>query len=125
MTTEKGIVYIMGQAKIPAQNANISQGYRIAENNAKVSLAGSIEQRLNYVFQNAEEGLDIYPHQVEFVSSEAAKISVSNLKPTNRYWEKVLSVVDGEGNTEMFYMIFARMQINENDLKKAIDNTIA
>jgi hypothetical protein len=124
LTVEKDVVYIMGQAKIPAENANISQGYRVAENNAKVSLAGSIEQRLNYAFQNAEEGLDVNQNQIKYVSAEAAKISVSNLKPSNRYWEKVLSVVDGSGKTEMFYTLFARMQIKESDLKKAIDNTM-
>ena len=37
--TRKGSdLYFLGQARIPAEKANISMGYRIAENNAKNSI---------------------------------------------------------------------------------------
>ena len=34
LTSDNSYLYFLGQAKIPAERANISMGYRIAENNA-------------------------------------------------------------------------------------------
>ena len=124
LTSDKTYLYFLGQAKIPAERANISMGYRIAENNAKNTIAGAINQNLNYIFQNAEEGITVDTNQIQFVSTESAKAVMSMALPSEHYWEKVISTVDAEGNKEMYYSIFARVKMKESDLKKAIDRTL-
>ena len=123
--TRKGSdLYFLGQARIPAEKANVSMGYRIAENNAKNSIAGAINQNLTYMFQNAEEGATYDATQVQFVSTESAKAVMSKAMATDHYWEKVLSTVSADGDKEMFYSVYARVKISEADLKKAIDRTL-
>lgn len=123
--TKKGSdLYFLGQARIPAEKANVTMGYRIAENNAKNSIAGAINQNLTYMFQNAEEGTSYDTNQVQFVSTESAKALMSKATVSDRYWEKVLSTVNAEEDKEMFYSIYTRVKISEADLKKAIDNTL-
>ena len=124
LTGDNSYLYFLGQAKIPAKKANISMGYRIAENNAKNTIASAINQNLTYMFQNAEEGITIDANQIQFVSTESAKAIMSMALPSEHYWEKVLSTVDADGNKEMFYSIFARIKIKESDLKKAIERTL-
>ena len=124
LTSDKNYLYFLGQAKLPAEKANISMGYRIAENNAKNTIAGAINQNLTYIFQNAEEGITIDTNQIQFVSTESAKAVMSMALPSERYWEKVLSTVDANGNKEMFYSVFVRVKMKESDLKKAIDRTL-
>lgn len=123
--TRKGSdLYFLGQARIPAEKANISMGYRIAENNAKNSIAGAINQNLTYMFQNAEEGTTYDATQVQFVSTESAKALMSKAIPSDRYWEKVISTVSADGDKEMFYSVFTRIKISEADMKKVIDRTL-
>ena len=123
--TKKGSdLYFLGQSRIPAEKANVSMGYRIAENNAKNAIAAAIHQNLTYMFQNAEEGTSYDASQVQFVSTESAKALMSKVTVSDRYWEKVLSSVNAYNDKEMFYSIYTRVKINENDMKKAIDNTL-
>ncbi len=123
--TKKGSdLYFLGQARIPAEKANVSMGYRIAENNAKNSIASAINQNLTYMFQNAEEGTSYDANQVQFVSTESAKALMSKAIVSDRYWEKVLSTVNAEEDKEMFYSIYARVKISESDLKQAIERTL-
>ena len=123
--TRKGSdLYFLGQSRIPAEKANVSMGYRIAENNAKNAIAAAIHQNLTYMFQNAEEGTSYDASQVQFVSTESAKALMSKVSVSDRYWEKVLSSVNAYNDKEMFYSIYTRVKINENDLRKAIDNTL-
>lgn len=123
--TKKGSdLYFLGQTRIPAEKANVTMGYRIAENNAKNSIASAINQNLTYIFQNAEEGTSYDANQVQFVSTESAKAIMSKATVSDRYWEKVLSTVNAEEDKEMFYSVFARVRISENDLKKAIERTL-
>src|SRR5581483_6442033 len=47
-----GMVYSLGSTTIPGDH-RVEAAYRIAENNAKAAIAAAIEQRLNFIFQNA------------------------------------------------------------------------
>ena len=119
---DKEYIYITGSSKLNSNNANINMGYRIAENNAKIQISSAIEQKLNYIFQNAEEGTNIEQNQVKFVSGEASKLKVSGIYVNDRYWEKVLSKSNDDSN--IYYNIYSRIKISKENLKKAIDNTI-
>ena len=124
LTNKGSDLYFLGQARIPAEKANVTMGYRIAENNAKNTIASAINQNLTYMFQNAEEGVTYDTTQVQFVSTESAKAVMSKAITSDRYWEKVLSTVSADEDKEMFYSIYARIKISETDLKKAIDRTL-
>src|SRR5438046_192794 len=47
---QNGKVISLGQTSIPGDN-RVEAGYRIAENNAKASIATAIEKRLEFLFQ--------------------------------------------------------------------------
>lgn len=121
---EKVTVYMLGTHEMPVAGKRISTGYRIAENNAKAGLSGAIEQRLNFIFQNAEEGDAMGADQTRFIGGETSKLVASSIRPANRYWEKVSVVVDAEGTRDVIYRIFVRVSMPEADFKKAIQEAI-
>ena len=124
-TIEKGTVYMMGRHEMPATaDKRLITGYRVAENNAKAGLSGAIEQRLNFVFQNAEEGDEIGAEQTRFIGGEVSKLVASSIRPDKRYYEKVSRVVDADGNRDLIYRIYARIAMPEDQFKKAIQDAI-
>lgn len=123
-TIEKGTVYMMGTHEMPVAGKRITTGYRVAENNAKAGLSGAIEQRLNFIFQNAEEGDEMGADQTRFIGGETSKLVASSIRPANRYWEKVARVIDADGNRDVIYRIFVRVSMPETDFKKAIEEAV-
>lgn len=117
-----GKVYSLGMTTIPADN-NISAAYRIAENNAKAAVSHSIEQRLDFVFQNAEEGTSMGASQAQYIGAEASKLTTNSLRPSKRYWEKV-AITQDNGQVTVQYRIFALVEMPENDFKAAIVDAI-
>lgn len=115
---EDGKVVSLGQTTIPGDN-RVEAAYRIAENNAKASISGAIEQRLDFIFQNAEEGTSMDATQAKFIGAEASKITTSSLKLKNRFWEKV-ATTNENGRTSLTYKVFTTVEMNENDFKQAI-----
>lgn len=123
-TIEKGNVYMLGMHEMPVEGKRITTGYRVAENNAKAGLSGAIEQNLNFIFQNAEEGDDMGADQTRFIGGEVSKLVASSIRPANRYWEKVARVIDAEGTRDLIYRIYVRVSMPEKDFKKAIQDAI-
>lgn len=113
-----GMVYSLGSITIPGDH-RVEAAYRIAENNAKAAIAGAIEQRLNFIFQNAEEGTAMDSTQARYIGAEASDLLASSIRPGQKYWEKVATTRDsGERITE--YKVFAVVTMPEQDFKKAI-----
>jgi hypothetical protein len=100
----------------------VEAAYRIAENNAKVGIAGAIEQRLDTVFQNAEEGTSMDTTQVRYVSAEATKLTATSLRLGKRYWEKVLTF--SETGRSVIYKVFVKVSMPEQDFKRAITDAL-
>ena len=123
-TIEKGTVYVLGMHEMPVAGKRLQTGIRVAENNAKGRLSGAIEQRLNFIFQNAEEGDEMGADQARFIGGETSKLVASSIRPDKNYWEKVYRVIDADGNRDLIYRIFARIQMPEADFKKAIEEAI-
>jgi hypothetical protein len=119
---EGGKVMSLGMTVIPADH-NVSAAYRIAENNAKSSISHSIEQRLDYVFENAEEGTAMGASQARYIGSEASKLTTSSLRLSKRYWEKI-STVQENGQPTLQYRVFALVEMPESDFKTAIVDAI-
>lgn len=115
---EGGKVYSLGQTTIPGES-RVEAAYRIAENNGKGAIAGAIEQRLDFVFQNAEEGVSIDSTQARYIGAEASKLTASSIRLAKRYWEKY-SVVGSNGMPEIRYRVFTLVTMPEQDFKAAI-----
>lgn len=122
-TVENGTVYMLGSHTMPA-TGRLEAGYRIAENNAKAGISGAIEQRLNFIFQNAEEGTGLDETQTRFIGAESSRLVASSIRPGKRYWEKVAMVIDADGNRDVQYRIFAQVTMPEADFKKAVQDAI-
>lgn len=115
---EHGEVTSLGQTTVPGDN-RVEAAYRIAENNAKGAISSAIEQRLDFIFQNAEEGTGLDSTQARYIGAEASKVTSSALRIKNRYWEKVATTRDsGERVTQ--YRVFATVGMPEAEFKQAI-----
>jgi hypothetical protein len=111
-------VVSLGGAEIPADH-RIDAAYRIAENNAQASIAGAIEKKLEFIFQNAEEGTGFDQSQARFIGAEATRMMTSSMRPGKHYWEKVASVTDS-GRRLTRYRVFATMEMPQEDFKRAV-----
>lgn len=121
VVVKNGDMFVTSMATVRSDRANISQGYRIAENQAKTDLSNAIKTDIKTNFVDAQEGVEGDQFRTEFLSIEKSEISFSGLMPSNRYWEKVL-VTNADGDKEMEYRFFARMKIKEADFKKQMKN---
>ena len=120
---ESGKVLSLGMTTVAVDNTNLSAVYRIAENNGKASVSHAIEQRLDFVFQQATEGTNIDQSQVQFIGAEASKLTTSSLRPSKRYWEKV-AMVQENGQSVLRYRVFALVEMPEQDFKAAIVDAV-
>lgn len=114
---KNGDMFVTSMTAIRSDSVNISQGYRIAENQAKTDLSNAIKTDIKTNFVNAQEGVEGDRFRTEFLSIEKSEIAFSGLLPENRYWEKVL-VNNAGGDKEIEYRFYARMKIKEADFKK-------
>lgn len=122
LTIKDGYIYSLGNTTLDA-DSRVEAGYRIAENNAKALLASSIEQKLDFVFQNAEEGTDLNSRQAKFIGGEFSNLTTNSLTPHKRYWEKV-AVSSSSGQRSIQYRVFAAVKMKEADFKTAVLESI-
>lgn len=118
---KNGDMFVTSMASVRSDRANISQGYRIAENQAKTDLSNAIKTEIKTNFVDAQEGIQGDQFRTEFLSIEKSEIAFSGLTPANRYWEKVL-VSNADGDKDIEYRFYARMKIKESDFKKQMQN---
>jgi hypothetical protein len=119
---ENGAVVSTGMTTLPASD-RAEAGYRIAQNSAKAAIAGAIEQRLEFIFQNAEEGTSIGATQARYIGAEASKLVTRSIRPGKNYWEKIATTTDsGERVTQ--YKVFSTIHMPEADFKRAIIDAI-
>lgn len=119
---EKGAVLSTGMTTIPATD-RVEAAYRIAQNNAKAAIAGAIEQKLEFIFQNAEEGTSINSTQARYIGAEASSLFTNSIRIGKNYWEKVATTQDsGERLTQ--YKVFSTVTMPEDEFKRAIFEAI-
>lgn len=123
-TIENKTVYVLGTHEMPVAGKRLETGKRSAALNAKKGIANAIEQKLNVIFQNAEEGDEMGAEQARFIGAEASKLVASSIRPAGVYWEKVSRVIDADGNRDLIYRIYSRVQMPEADFKKQIEEAI-
>jgi hypothetical protein len=117
-----GKVISLGASVIPGDH-RVDAAIRIAQSNAKAGICSAIEQRLDYVFQNAQEGTALDSNQTQYIGAEACKMTSSSIRNGRIYWEKIASRRDS-GERFSQYKVFATVQMTESDLKLAIMEAI-
>lgn len=115
---ESGRVVSTGIATIPADH-RVEAALRISQNNAKAAIAGAIESRLSFVFQNAEEGTALDSTQARHIGAEASELVSNSIRPYRQYWEKVAMTTDS-GERVTRYKVFSSVSMPEEDFKRAI-----
>lgn len=119
---EKGNVISTGMTTIPGSD-RVEAAYRIAQNNAKAAIAGAIEQKLEFILQNAEEGTSSNSNQIRYIGAEASNLVTNSIRPSKNYWEKVASTQDsGERITQ--FKVFSTVTMPEDEFKKAVFEAI-
>lgn len=121
-TIDGGVVNSIGMTTIPADH-RIEAAYRISDNNGKAAVATAIEQKLEFMFQNAEEGTSMDATQARYIGSEASKLTASSIRIGKHYWEKV-SIVSQNGTPNVIYKVFNQINMPEQDFKAAIIDAI-
>jgi hypothetical protein len=119
---EKGQVISTGMTTISGSD-RVEAAYRIAQNNAKAAIAGAIEQKLEFILQNAEEGTSINSNQVRYIGAEASNLVTSSIRPGKNYWEKIATSQDS-GDRVTQYKVFSTVVMPEEDFKRAIFDAI-
>lgn len=117
-----GNVVSIGLTEIPGDH-RVSAAYRIAQNNAKAGIATAIEQKLEFIFQNSEEGSSFDTTQARFIGAESSKLLTNHIRPGKNYWEKVASW-DEFGNQSIKYKVFSSVTMPEAEFKRAIKAAI-
>lgn len=115
---ESGKVLSLGSTSIPGDQ-RVEAAMRVAENNAKLGIASAIEQKLEFIFQNAEEGAVMGADQARFIGAEASSLVTSSIRTDKRYWEKVASTQDS-GERVTRFKVYSMVSMPESDFKKAI-----
>jgi hypothetical protein len=113
-----GLVVSQGQTEIPADH-RLDAAFRVATNNAIAGMCGAIERKLEFIFQNSEEGTGLDSRQVRYIGAEATRLVASSIKPGKHYWEKVVHY-SAAGAHQTKYRVFATVEMQEDEFKQAI-----
>ena len=115
---EDGRIIALGETEIPTDH-RLDAAYRIAANNAAATISGAVEKKLEFIFQNVEEGTGPNARQTRYIGAEATRLVTSFFRPGKRYWEKVVAPSDS-GQVVARYRVFATIELEESEFKKAI-----
>lgn len=102
---------------------SLSMGLRVAENNSRVNLAKTIENKLEYYFQNAEQSGGIENSQAKSLGSETTQLTTHSLK-LESYWYKRY-VTTQETGRHIFVKIYALTSMPVKDVRTAMDQAIS
>lgn len=118
-SVKDGTATFLGSTSIPGDD-RVESGYRIAEADAKTKICQMVANKMDALFQHAEEGTSYDSSQTRSTFMEAcSKLTLNGIEPGNHYYEKVaMSLNSGERVTR--YKIFATISMPEPKLKEAI-----
>lgn len=119
---ESGKVMSLGMTTVAADNVNLPAVYRISDSNGKAAISHAIEQRLEYVFQQGDQGTEIGANQVQFIATEGSKLTSSSLRATKHYWEKIRQVQEN-GQVALRMRVFSLVEMPEIDFRTALVDT--
>jgi hypothetical protein len=113
--------YSVGIATIPGSDRP-EAGLRIAENNSRAALAKNISNKLEFIFQNAEQGTG-YESEAKFIGSEFTSLTTSSIQLEGHFWKRIAQVQE-DGSKRIFYKLYALSSMSEPEMKSAIYKAI-
>jgi hypothetical protein len=102
-----------------APGVGTEEGYIIASNQARDVACKSIEHRIDFIFQNSEEGSTVDASQLKVFTADTCKWFSSNSKRLKRYWEKVATTASN-GDRVQVYHVFVTEAVEEPSFKKFV-----
>lgn len=117
-----GEVHTLGQTVTPP-GASIEEGYIIASNSAKEALCKATEYRLDFIFQDSEEGSTVDHKQIKEITMDVCTGVAAITKPGKRYWEKVMTTASN-GDRVIVYRVFVTDMIPEKKFKSLVARSI-
>ena len=99
-------------------------GERISENNARANISKTIEDRMEFIFQNAEENASLDSTQAHYIGSEVSSLTSHSIKLEGNWYKRFAQSQD-DGSRRIFYKIYSLVSIPEDDLKRAINDSIS
>lgn len=117
-----GYVFALGQTVTPP-GAGIEEGYIIASNAAKEEICKATEYRLDFIFQDSEEGSSVDHKQIKDIGMEVCNDAASHTKPGRRYWEKVMTTASN-GDRVVVYRVFVTDVIPEKKFMSLVSGAI-
>lgn len=99
-------------------------GFRIAENNARANFSKAIENRMEFVFQNAEENASLDSQSAHYIGSEVSSLTSHSMRISGQWYKRYAQSQD-DGSRHIYYKIYSLVTMPEDDLKKAISDAVA
>ena len=121
-TIKSGKLYSVGVTEIRGDERP-SAGTRIAENNARANIAKAVENRMEFIFQNAEEGLSYDSSAAKYIGSEMSSITSSEMRNEGSWWKRYAQSQE-DGTRTIRYKIYSLITMDESVFKKAVHDAI-
>lgn len=115
---EKGNISFVGNHDVGI-GSSLSMACRVAASKAKNDISSEIYQKLSFVLQHAEEGMNMGAGQTKYIGGEVSKLTTSSIRYDGCYWEQVM-IPTGEQSFNTIYRIFAKVSIPKDKLEEAI-----
>lgn len=117
-----GYAHALGQTVTPP-GASIEEGYIIAANAAKEEICKGVEYRLDFIFQDSEEGSSVDHKQIKEIAMDICNGAAAISKPGKRYWEKVMTTASN-GDRVIVFRVFVTDTIPEKKFKSLVTRMI-
>lgn len=120
--TKNGKMYALGVIEA-GSDAKIHALSRIADNNARVEISKQVENSIDTILQNAEEGVD-GTNLARFIATEVSSLKSRDISVESRYYQKVLRT-DENGEKSLVTQMYSLVSIPEITLRKLIKERVA
>jgi hypothetical protein len=104
-------------------NERPEAGMRVAENNSRSNFAKTIQDKLEFYFQNAEENGGMEGTQSHFLGSEVSKLTTHSMR-IESYWYKRYASTQEDGR-HIYYKIYALVSMPLKDVQAAMDEALS
>lgn len=92
---------------------------RMAETNARSNISKAITNRLEYLFQGAEENYGFDSTHAKFIGAEASSLTTHSMEVGGQWWKRYVQMSES-GERHIYYKVYALITESEADLRKAI-----
>jgi hypothetical protein len=102
-------------------DTRIDAGFKMGELNAKAAMAKTLESHVEHYAQAADEGFGLGDQTIRTITTEAAKITASNMRPGRRYYQRV-AVTDDTGTPRTEIRLWTEITMSKDEFRKAMVN---